>query len=333
MNLQFEYKELMLLFAAVPVLVFLFFWLIRWKKKVQKKMGDKQLVRLLTASYSPALFNTKFILLSFGFVLGVVAVMNPRKPGGADNVVRKGIDVVVALDVSRSMLATDLAPNRLERAKQFISKLMQEMPDDRIGLVLFAGRAYLQMPLTADHGSAQLFVSSASTDAVPQQGTVISEALNMGVRAFNPRERRHKSIVLISDGEDHDVEAVATAEELTQQGVMINTIGVGSPEGSFIVDPETGLNKADAAGNTIVSKLNEETLRQVAQKTNGTYIRLENTDEAVKALKDHLSQIESKAYGDVSLINYKTYFMWFAGAMFVLLLAENLIPERKKIRP
>lgn len=293
-------------------------------------MGDARLVKLLTSNFSPALFTTKFILLSAGFALGVVALMNPRQPGAADNVNRKGIDVVVALDVSKSMLATDLAPNRLERAKQFIIKLMTAMPDDRIGLVLFAGRSYLQMPLTADHGSAQLFVGSASPDAIPQQGTVISDALEMSLKAFNPKERRFKAIVLISDGEDHDAEAVKTAEEMAPQGVMINTVGVGSAEGSFIVDPATGQNKTDEFGATVVSRLNEETLRQIAEKTNGIYTKLEDSEQSVSAVKDQLSQIEAKAYGDVSLINYKTFYMWFAGAMLLFLLIENFIPERKK---
>ncbi|HEX7905991.1 MAG TPA: VWA domain-containing protein [Chitinophagaceae bacterium] len=314
------------------ILVFfllLFLALLQWKKKVRKRMGDTSLIKSLTSHFSPGLFATKFILLSLSFAIGVVAVMNPRKPGATDNVTRKGIDVVIALDVSKSMLATDLPPSRLERAKQFINKLMDAMPDDRIGLVLFAGKAYLQMPLTTDHGSAQLFVSTASSDAVPQQGTSISDALHMSVNAFNVKERRFKAIVLISDGEEQDAQAVTTAEELAEQGVMINTVGVGSPEGSVIIDPATGQEKTDEAGNTVISKLNEETLQQIATKTNGVYVRLQGSDEAVTILKKQLSQIESKAFSDVSLINYKTFFMWFAGAMFILLLAENFIPERK----
>lgn len=292
-------------------------------------MGDANLIKSLTSHFSPGLFATKFILLSLSFAVGVVAVMNPRKPGATDNVTRKGIDVMVALDVSKSMLAADLPPNRLERAKQFINKLMDAMPDDRIGLVLFAGKAYLQMPLTTDHGAAQLFVSAASSDAVPQQGTLISDALTMSVNAFNVKERRFKAIVLISDGEEHDAQAVTTAEELAVQGVMINTVGVGSPEGSAIIDPATGQEKTDEAGNTVISKLNEETLQQIAAKTNGAYVRLQGSDEAVTIVKKQLNQIESKAFSDISLVNYQTFFMWFAGAMFVLLLAENFIPERK----
>jgi len=327
---QFQYKEFIFLLAAVPFFILLFIFLLQWKRKVRKKMGDGRLIKILTAGFSPGLFTAKFVLLSLGFALGVVALMNPRKPGEADNVTRKGIDVVLALDVSKSMLAADLAPNRIERAKQFINKLMTEMPNDRIGLVLFAGKAYMQMPLTSDHGAARLFVSSAGPDAVSQQGTVISDALKMCLNAYNVNERRFKAIILISDGEEHDAAAVATAEELAQQAVMINTVGVGSTEGANIIDPETGQNKKDEAGNIVISKLNEYVLKQIAGKTNGVYARLQDSDETVKAIKKQLSQIESKAFGDISLMNYKTFYMWFAAAMFLLLLAEVFIPERKR---
>ena len=195
--------------------------------------------------------------------------MNPRKPGETNKTNRKGIDIAIALDVSKSMLAADLAPNRLERAKQFIGKLMNEMPNDRIALVLFAGKAYLQMPLTVDHGAAQMFVSSASPDAVPQQGTVISDALKMSANVFNNAEKRFKAVILISDGEDHDEDAVKTAKELAEQGVMINTVGIGSPEGANIIDPATGEKKKDEAGNTVISKLNEEELKQIAKQPTG----------------------------------------------------------------
>ena len=331
MPFQFQYKEFVLLFVAVAFLLLLFFTLLQWKKKTRKRIGDEKLVKLLINNFSSGRFAVKFLLLLIAFSLGIVAVMNPRKPGAADNSSRKGIDLAIALDVSKSMLASDLSPNRLERAKQFIGKLMSEMPNDRIALVLFAGKAYLQMPLTVDHGAAQLFVSSASPDAVPQQGTVISDALNMSAKAFNSAERRFKAVVLISDGEDHNDDAVKTAKELAEQGVMINTIGIGSTDGSTITDPATGELKKDATGTTVISKLNEEPLKEIAKETNGIYVRLESSDAAVVLLKQQLSQIESKAFSDVSQLNFTTYYMWFAAAMFILLLAENFIPERKKV--
>jgi Ca-activated chloride channel homolog len=330
LGFNFQYHYFIWLFAAIPFFALLFLGLLRWKKKVKKKMGDPGLIKALTARFSPTLFMTRFLVLSVGFAVGVIAAMNPRKPGAADNVIRKGIDVMIAMDVSKSMLATDLSPNRLERARQFISKLMNAMPNDRIGLVLFAGSAYLQMPLTVDHSAAQLYVSSAGPDAVPQQGTVIADALDMSVNAFNPKEKRFKAVVLISDGEEHDGQAIAKAAELAEQGVMINTVGIGSPEGATLIEPTTGQPKVDELGNQVVSRLNEESLKEIAEATNGVYVRLQGSDEAVTAITKQLSQIESKAFSDISLLNYRTFFMWFAGAMFVLLLAENFIPERKK---
>ena len=332
MPYQFFNKEFIWLFAAVVLFIILFILLIKWKKKVHSRFGDTHLVKALTRSYSPRLFNLKFGMLGLAFVAGVIMAMDLRKPGGPEGMNRKGIDVVIALDVSKSMLATDLAPNRLERAKQLIGKLMNEMPNNRIGLVLFAGKAYLQMPLTTDHGAARMFVMSASPDAVPQQGTVISEAIRRSSNAFNVTERRFKSMVLISDGEDHDPEAVTTAKELAEYGLMINTVGVGSPDGSYIPDPATGQNKVDpATGSAVISKLNEDILKQVSATTNGVYVHLEDTDEAVTQLMDQLSQIETRAYTDVSLINFKAYYWWFAAAMLVLLLAEYFLPDKRKL--
>ena len=333
LSFQFFHKEFIWLFAAMIFFAILFILVWRWKRKVIKRIGDQNLVEALIKTYSPALFNLKFGLLSIAFAAGVVTAMDLRKPGDAEGVNRKGIDLVIALDVSKSMLATDLAPNRLERAKQLIGKFMNAMPNDRIGLVLFAGKAYLQMPLTTDHGAAAMFVSSASPDAVPQQGTVLSEAIRRSANAFNTAERRFKAVVLISDGEDHDPEAVKTAKELVEQGMMINAVGIGSTEGSYIPDPETGQNKIDpTTGSTVISKLNEEELKQIAASTNGIYIRLQESDEAVKQLQEHLSQIESKAYTDVSLINFKAYYWWFAASMLIFLLAEYFIPETKKAK-
>jgi Ca-activated chloride channel family protein len=326
----FQHKEYIIFFAALAVSIVLFFLLLRWKRKVKRRIGSARLVDALTANYSSRLFTVKFVLLLVAMAAGIIAVMNPRKPGGSENITRKGIDVAIALDVSKSMLAADLAPSRLERAKQFITKLMDQLPNDRIALVLFAGKAYMQMPLTVDHGAAAMYVNTAGPDAIPQQGTVITDALKMSANVFNSAEKRFKTIVLISDGEDHDENAAGTAADLAAQGVMINTIGVGSPEGAVIIDPATGAEKKDEAGNTVVSKLNEETLQEVAKETNGIYLYLQSSDETVSLLKAQLAQIDRKAFGDVSLMSFKTYYFWFAGIMFLLLLLENFLPEIKK---
>lgn len=327
----FEHKEYILLLSGLAVFSLLFVFLLAWKKKVSRRIGDEKLVKQLTRNFSPGLFNLKLLLLFVAFSLGVVAVMNPRKRGESEAVNRKGIDIAIALDVSNSMLAADMAPNRLERAKQFITKLMASMPNDRIALVLFAGKAYLQMPLTGDHGAARLFVTSATTNAVPQQGTVISAALDMSVKAFATEDKKFKTIVLISDGEDHDEDAVTTAKQLSEQGVMINTVGIGSPDGATIMDPATNDLKRDAGGNPVISKLNDAVLKEIAAETNGIYLHLQGSDAAVATLAKQLATINPETYTDLSQVNFKTYYAWFAAAMLLLLLAETFIPERKKV--
>lgn len=332
MPFQFQHIAFVWLFIALGILLLLFLAILRWKKRTIKKIGDKKLVKALISNFSSAFFSAKFIFFSVAFALGIIAVMNPGKIGGEENISRKGIDVAIALDVSKSMLATDIAPNRLERAKQFVGKLIEEMPNDRIALVLFAGKAYLQMPLTVDHGAAKLFVSSASPATMPQQGTVISDALSMSANSFSNADRRYKAVLLISDGEDHDEKAIKKAKELSERGVMINTIGIGSPGGSTIIDPATGDIKKDENGNTVISKLNEEELKEIASATNGIYLRLQSSDDAVAQLKEHLSQIERKTVGDISQMNFKTYYAWFTGGMLLLLIMEVFIPERKRPR-
>lgn len=286
----------------------------------------------MTAFYSSGRFLFKFILICVAFSLIVLALMNPRKAGGIDKTQRNGIDLAIALDVSKSMLATDMAPSRLDRARQLLLKLLEAMPDDRIALILFAGKAYMQMPLSTDHGAASLFITAASPDAVPQQGTVIADALEMSSRVFDPTEKKFKSILLISDGEDHDPDAIRKAGELAEQGIMINTVGIGSAEGSSIYDPLTGTDKKDAAGNTVITKLNEEELKDISQKTNGVYVHLAGTDEALTVLKDQFAHIDKKAYGDISMMSFTYYYPWLALAILLILLIENFISENGRLK-
>jgi Ca-activated chloride channel family protein len=187
------------------------------------------------------------------------------------------------------------------------------------------------MPLTTDHGMARIYIQNASPDVVPTQGTVIGEALKMANSSFNSKERKYKSIVLISDGEDHDPEALKTAKELAQNGVMINTVGIGSPDGSPIVDPVTNELKKDEQGQTVISKLNEAELQQLADATNGKYLRLDNMDDALITLTQHLESIEKKSLNDTAFVDYKSYFQWLLGAALLLLLVEFFIPERRRV--
>jgi len=331
LDLSFQNTTLYWPWLLLLGLLLVFGIYIFWKKRTLRNAGEADLLQILTASYSPARFYWKYLLLFLAITIGILAAMNPGKITGEQSQQRKGIDLTIALDVSKSMLATDISPSRLERAKQFISKLIDAMPDDRIALILFAGKAYMQMPLTTDHGAAKLFVSAAGPEAIPGQGTVISDAMEMASRAFSGGEKRFKSILLISDGEDHDPDAGKTAKELARQGVMLITVGVGSAEGSVIPDPLTGMDKKDASGNTIISKLNEDLLKELASSTNGLYVNLQGTDPALSAVQSQLSQIEKKAFSDQSQLQFRGLFIWLAGAMFLLLLIEPFIKGKRRI--
>lgn len=281
--------------------------------------------------YSPRRFNLKFLLLSLAFAFGVLGAMSLRKPGGSDGIQRKGIDVIFALDLSKSMLAQDVAPSRLERAKQFISRMISSMPQNRVGLIWFAGKAYVQMPLSADHGAAQMFIADASPDIIPMKGTVIGDALEESLKAFGEREAKFKALILISDGEDHDEKAMDLSKDLAKRGLMVNTIGIGSPQGTFIPDDSTGMNKIDdETGREIVSKLNEKLLQQIAANTNGVYVHLDDTNEAIKKISEQLKQIDTKVTGDMNLMSFNYYFWIFAALMLLALLIEQLLPEGSK---
>ncbi len=331
MNFQFEHIEILIVLSVLPLLVVLYLIVIRWKKKTQIKIGDPALVKALVKDYSPRKFFIKFLLLVVAVTAIILGIANLRSPGLVDNVSRKGVDVMFALDVSNSMLAEDVKPSRLEKAKQLITKLMDKMDNDRIGLVLFAGRAYMQMPLTTDHAAARMYVQNAGPDAVPTQGTVIGDALKISNSGFNSKDRKYKSIILISDGEDHDPEALKMAQSLSQNGVMINSVGLGSADGTTLIDPATNQTRKDAQGNTIITKLNEAELQQLAQSTNGIYVHLDDADAATRVITAQLATIEQKATGDKSFASYQNYFQIFLALALLLILIEYFTPERKTV--
>ncbi|MBL0357577.1 MAG: VWA domain-containing protein [Chitinophagaceae bacterium] len=327
--MSFQHIEYLFALCLLPFMVVLFFFYIKWKKTRIKKIGDLALVQLLISNYSQHKFSIKFILLMLAFIVTVLALANPRIPMGSSNIRRNGIDVMIALDVSKSMLAQDIKPNRLERAKQLIAKLIDKLPDDRIGIVVFAGRAYLQMPLTSDHAAAKMYLSTASPDIVPTQGTVIGDALKMCYAGFNTKEKKYKSIVLISDGEDHDESAEKLAQSLADEGVMINSIGIGSPEGANIIDATTGDLKKDAGGKPVITRLNETGLRNIAAKTGGIYQLFTSTDEVAAAIDGQLRTMGQRSITETSLVNYRNFFPWLLGAALLLLVAEFFISEKK----
>lgn len=331
MNIQFQYPQAFWLLTLIPLFLLLFLWYQAWKRKSQRKIGEARLVKPLMSNHSRVKTSLKFFLIVVAFACGCIALANPRVPDENSNEVRKGIDVVIAMDVSNSMKATDIAPDRLSRAKQFSSRLIDNLKDDRIGLVVFAGYGYAQMPLTFDHDAAKLYVSAADPANISAQGTSISDAFDKANILFGEESERFKSIVLITDGETHDENATDKLKELASKGVMVNTIGIGSAEGSTIKDT-SGSVKTDASGQPVISRLNEEILQQIAQQTNGVYIHLQSADAAVKQVLNQYAQIEKKALGDTSLYNYESFYAWLAAPMLLLLIVETFLPDRKKTR-
>ncbi|HEX4850961.1 MAG TPA: VWA domain-containing protein [Puia sp.] len=331
--MRFQHIEYLVGLLAIPILILLFFWVLQWKQKVKKKIGDQPLVDQLVRNYSPFKFILKFSIATLSLLAIIFGAANLQKKGSVENVTRAGVDVMLVLDVSKSMLAQDIKPSRLDRAKQFLLRLVDKLENDRLGLVLFAGRAYMQMPLSSDQSAARMYIQTASPDIVPTQGTVIADALQMADNAFNNSVHKYKAVVLISDGEDHDPDALKTAKHLADDGVMINTIGIGSPDGATITDPVTRETKKDENGNVVISKLNEAELSQLADATNGIYLRLDNMDDALITVSQRLDGIEKKALTDTDYVSYRSYFQWFLGAALFLILIEFFLPERRKLLP
>ena len=328
---QFQYIQLLWALLLIPVLVGVYFYARRKKQLAFKKIGDEALVKELTASYNRSSFWKKFVLVITAMALILVSIANLRSQEGAQKISRNGIDVMIALDVSKSMLAKDIQPNRLERAKQLLNRLIDKMSNDRIGIVVFAGKAYLQMPLTADHSAAKMYLSAATPETVPTQGTVIGDALKMCFASFNAKEKKYKAVILISDGEDHDENALKIAEQMAGEGVSINTVGIGSPQGAPIMDETTNELKKDAEGNTVITKLNEEELQSIAEKGNGTYQLFTNTDAAVAGIYDQLATMDRRTVTDDSLVNWKSWFQYLLGAALLLLIIELFISEIKSV--
>jgi Ca-activated chloride channel family protein len=277
----------------------------------------------------PRAFASNSFLVLLGFVLTAMGVSNLQSPTEVELINRQGIDVMIVLDVSKSMMAQDIQPNRLERAKQLAGKLVDKLSNDRVGLVLFAGRSYLQMPLTTDHSAAKMYINTASTNSVPTQGTVIGEALALANSTFEEKQKKFKAIILITDGEDHDETAIQVAKKMAEEGVLLHTIGVGSSSGTQFTDPETGELKRDNMGNTVMTRLNEKELIDLAQIGNGDYQMLLDTETAVSKILAQINAMEKRTITDNSQLNYRSFFQWFIAGAILLLMAELIISERK----
>ncbi|MEE4258123.1 MAG: VWA domain-containing protein [Bacteroidales bacterium] len=331
--IRFENTEYiyLLLFIAVLMLVFWFYNI--WKRKAKKRFGDRQIVHTLMPNESKSKQYIKFILVLLAFIVFVIGIINPQVGSKLEKVKREGIDLMLVLDVSNSMLAEDIKPNRLERSKMAISSLIDKLQGDRIGIIIFAGNAYKQLPLTTDYSAARLFLSAVDTKIVPSQGTAIGEAINMAVESFDEEGEHNKAIIVITDGENHEDDAIGAATASADIDIKVFTIGMGLPDGSPIplynqYGNQTGFKK-DRQGQTIVTKLNEDMLRQIAAAGNGSYARANNASTGLRKIFDDISQIEKKEIETKQFTDYEDRFQYYLAAALILLLIELLIADKK----
>lgn len=332
MHFSVERTEYLLGLVVIIPLVVLFIMVLRWKNGVKKKLGDAHLIDLITGNYAPRQFTAKFVVVMIAIALGVLAFANLRVPAQEEgNEKKAGIDVIIALDVSKSMLCEDVKPSRLDKARQLTNTLISKLGNDRIGLVLFAGQAFLQMPLTADAEAAKLFVSSANPANIPVQGTVIGDALELCDNSLDTRQKKYKAVVLISDGEDHDPKAQEQIKYLKEHGVVVYTVGVGTTEGAPIKEPGSFDYKVDENGHMVVTKLNEKELMSLAAQSGGAYFHLDNATVTATEIADDLAGMEKKLIlSGESAGNYAPLFPFLLAVVVVLLIAELFIPEVKK---
>lgn len=294
------------------------------------KLGNAAILTPLINGYIEGRQITKFILLVTGLFLTILAVANPQQKDASVTISRKGIDIMYALDVSKSMLATDIAPTRLDRAKQLIKKSLDKMRDNRVGLVVFAGNAYLQVPLTVDYNALKMYLDNVHPDMIPQQGTVLKEALELSEESFSRKEQKFKTIFVISDGEDHDEEAVAFAENIQKTGTIINTIGVGSANGTVLIDSKTNEQKLDNEGNPVISKLNETVLKEIAKATKGSYFLLNNINTGSDNIIGIVNGMEKTDLGNEELTAYKSYFHYLILLAIIAIVLGLLLPSAYK---
>lgn len=320
------------LLALIPVVVLLYLALILWKKKARKAFGDSELLEQLAPERSTAKPFVKLLLAVLIIASLSVGLVNPKVGTRLETVKREGVDIVFALDVSKSMLAADVRPNRLEKSKQLVSRTLDKLVSDRVGMIIYAGSAYPQLPITTDYSAARLFLKSVDTDIIPSQGTAIADAIDMATGYYDDEEQKNRVLVIITDGEDHEEGISEAVEKARDKGIKIFTVGVGTDRGAPIPDMRNGYNvgyKKDRNGEVVVSKLNTDVLRQISKETDGAYINGTNTREVVDFLMESISEMEKKEFEATVFSDYEDQFQWFLGLALVLLILDVFVLERK----
>jgi Ca-activated chloride channel homolog len=316
----------------IPVFIIIFWMMKIWKKRALKRFGESGLLLKLMPDHSTARPVVKFLMIIFAVSFIILGLANPQIGSKLQTVERKGIDIVIAIDVSNSMLAEDIRPNRLVRSRQAVSRLIDNLRNDRIGIIVFAGRAYTQLPITTDYAAAKLFLSTINTDIISVQGTAIAEAINLSVESFDDNNHQ-KAIIIITDGEDHEGEAIVAAKAAAEKDIKVYTIGMGLPEGAPIPVLDRNGNqqgfKRDRNNNTVITKLNETILQDIAAAGNGQYVRANNTQAGLEFIFNEISKLEKTEFDSRVFTEYEDRFQYLLAIALALLLIEFFIQERR----
>lgn len=320
------------LFAIIPILIVVFLFVLWWKKRTQKNFANTELLEKLAPNTSTFKSVLKFIFFLVGLSFLILSLVNFKMGTKLQTVKREGVDVVFALDVSKSMLAQDIAPNRLEKAKQIIAKIIDKLGSDRIGIIIYAGNAYPLLPITTDHAAANMFLQNANPDMVSSQGTAIDEALNLAKTYYNNDDQTNRFLVIISDGEDHQEETKQIAQQISNEGIKTYTIGIGTTKGGPIPMKLNGSligYKKDRQGQTVITKRNDNILRVIADIGNGMYIDGNKTDNPVKKMAEIIANAQKNEFETKQFSDYKDQFQWFVGFGFLFLLLDVFLLDRK----
>ncbi len=331
--IQIDEKIYFYLLSIIPVMVVIYILLQIWKKRTQKKFATPNLLKRLSPNKSKFKSILKLIFFILGISFLVLGLVNPKIGTKLETVKREGVDIVFAIDVSKSMLAEDIAPNRLEKSKRLVSEIINQLASDRIGIIAYAGQAFPQLPITTDYGAAKMFLQSMNTDMLSSQGTAINEAIELASTYFDDEEQTNRVLFIVSDGEDHSEGSTLDAVELAvEEGIRIFTIGVGKTKGSPIPIKRNGIVeslKKDSQGEVVITRLNEEILEEIADEGNGEYVNGSNTDDAVDFIKEELNQMDKKEFEAKQFAEYKDQFQWFLGIGLLFLFLELFLLDRK----
>ena len=328
--INFAQAQYLLLILLIPFFFVIQAVVLKLRQRRIRRFGDEELVRQLMPSYSKAKTWVRVTIFSIGFFFFAIGLSRPQIGAKLKEHETKGAEIMIVLDVSNSMLAEDYSPNRLERAKLAISRLVDKLHDDRIGLIVFAGNSFVQLPITTDYVSAKMFMNSISTESVPVQGTAIGEAINTALRSFSAQSEKSRAIIVITDGENHEDDPVAAATQAAEMGVRVFTIGVGSPEGKPI--PMDGELMKDRDGNIVVTRLDEKVLQEVAAAGNGLYVRAGNSEFGLNPIIDDIMKMDAEKYNSIVFEEYDEQFMYFLAIALVFFVIEMLVGDRRSRR-